>query len=83
MTVACAAWTGIAITFMTEGRTVHGLFTLPVPVLENSTCNVPSRSEHDMYLRGIDLIIIDEASMIPTHALHAIDRCLRDIMQND
>ncbi len=83
MTVACAAWTGIAITFMTEGRTVHGLFKLPVPVLENSTCNVPSRSEHDMYLRGIDLIIIDETSMIPTHALHAIDRCLRDIMQDD
>ena len=28
------------------------------------------------------MIFIDEASMIPNHALHAIDRLLRDIMQN-
>ena len=68
---------------MINGRTVHGLFKLPVPVLENSTCNVPPTSEHADLLRGIDLIIVDEASMIPTHALHAMDRCLRDIMQSD
>ena len=36
--VACATWTGIATTLMILGRTVHGLFKLPVPVLENSTC---------------------------------------------
>jgi len=81
--VACAAWTGIATTLMIDGRTVHGLFKLPVPVLENSTCNVPPTSEHAELLRGINLIIIDEASMIPTHALHAMDRCLQDIMQDD
>ena len=80
--VACAAWTGIATTLMIEGRTVHGLFKLPVPVLENSTCNVPPTSEHAELLRALDLIIIDEASMIPTHALHAIDRCLQDITQD-
>ena len=68
---------------MIDGRTVHRLFKLPVPVLENSTCNVPPTSEHAELLRGIDLIIVDEASMIPTHALHAMDRCLRDIMQDD
>ena len=67
---------------MIEGRTVHGLFKLPVPVLENSTCNVPPTSEHAELLRALDLIIIDEASMIPTHALHAIDRCLQDITQD-
>ena len=83
MKVACAAWTGIATTLMIDGRTVHRLFKLPVPVLENSTCNVPPTSEHAELLRGIDLIIVDEASMIPTHALHAMDRCLRDIMQDD
>ena len=77
--VACAAWTGIATTLMPEGRTVHSLFKLPVPVLENSTCNVAPTSEHAQMLRGVDLFITDEASMIPSHALHAIDRCLQDI----
>ena len=80
--VACAAWTGIATTLMILGRTVHGLFKLPVPVLENSTCKVPPTSEHAELLRALDLIIVDEASMIPTHALHAIDRCLQDITQD-
>ena len=79
--VACAAWTGIATTLMTSGRTIHGLFKLPVPVLENCTCNIPPTSEHADLLRGVDLFIVDEASMIPSHALHAIDRCLQDITQ--
>jgi hypothetical protein len=29
------------------------------------------------------LIIIDEASIIPTPALHAMDRCMQDAMQDD
>lgn len=65
MKVACA---GIATTLMIDGCTVHGLFKLPVPVVENSTCKVPPTSEHAELLRAIDLIIVDEASMIPTHS---------------
>ena len=34
-------------------------------------------------LRSLHLIIIDEASMVPIHALHAIDRLLRDITTHD
>ena len=81
-TVACAAWTGIATTLMTSGRTVHNLFKLPVPVVDNSTCNVSPTSEQAATLRAVDLFIIDEASMIPSHALHAMDRCLQDITQD-
>ena len=33
-------------------------------------------------LRDLHLIIIDEASMIPVHALRAIDLLLRDVMNN-
>ena len=77
--VVCAAWTGIAANLMFDGRTVHSLFKLPVPVLETSTCNVsPTSTQADM-LRRQDLFIIDEALMIPSHALHAIDICLQDI----
>ena len=81
--VAACAWTGIASTLLRHGVTVHNLFKLPVPILENSTCNVSFSSPYADYLRSLDLILIDEASMIPNHALHAIDRLLRDIMQND
>ena len=80
--VACAAWTGIATTLMMCGCAVHSLLKLPVPVLEDSTCNVSRTSHHAELLRGVDLIV-DEASMMPSHALHAMDRCLQDITQDE
>ncbi|XP_047136847.2 uncharacterized protein LOC124813603 [Hydra vulgaris] len=43
---ATAAWTGIAATLLKKGCTLHGLFKLPVPILENSTCNVTPNSIH-------------------------------------
>ena len=47
----------------------------------NSTCNVSPTSMQADLLRSQSLFIIDEASIIPTptHALHAIDRCLQDV----
>ena len=68
--VSCAAWTGIAATLLTEGRTVHSLYKLPVPVVDTSSCNVSPTSEHANFLRNQNMFIIDEASMIPTHALN-------------
>jgi len=44
--VATAAWTGIAATFLGEGRTVHSLFKLPVPLLECSCCNISATSNY-------------------------------------
>jgi hypothetical protein len=62
---------------------VHNLFKLPVPILDTSCCNVAPNSIHATFLRELDLILIDEASMIPNHALHAIDRMLRDILSTE
>ena len=81
--VASSAWTGIAATLLAGGRTVHNLFKLPVPILETSVCHVSPTSVHASYLRSVSLFIIDEASMIPVHALSAIDKMLRDITNND
>ena len=81
--VACADWTGIATTLMICRRTVHSLFKLPIPVLENSTCNVSPTSHHAELLRVVDLFVVDEASMIPSHALHAMNRYLQDITQDE
>ncbi|XP_072047483.1 uncharacterized protein [Amphiura filiformis] len=81
--VAAAAWTGIAATLLRRGRTVHNLFKLPVPILETSTCNISPTSKHAAMIRALHLIIIDEASMVPVHALHAIDKFLRDLTGHD
>ena len=78
--ISCAAWTGIAATLLTEGCTVHSLFKLPVPVVDTSSCNVLPTSQHANVLRNQNIFIIDEASMIPTHALDAIDRILQETL---
>ena len=73
--VSSASWTGIAATLLSgQGRTVHSLFKLPVPVLDTTTCDVAPTSRHAEFLCQQVAFIIDEASMIPTYALHAIDR---------
>jgi hypothetical protein len=82
MPVAASAWTGIAATLLKGGRTVHSLFKLPVPILETSTCNVTPTSIQAKLLRSITMFIIDEASMVPLHALGAIDKMLQDITGN-
>nr|XP_047141044.1 uncharacterized protein LOC101235432 [Hydra vulgaris] len=80
---ATAAWTGIAATLLKNGCTMHGLFKLPVPILETSTCNVTPNSIHGRFLRQISLYLLDEASMIPKYALSAIDKLLQDICNNN
>nr|XP_047124202.1 ATP-dependent DNA helicase pif1-like [Hydra vulgaris] len=80
---ATAAWTGIAATLLKNGCTMHGLFKLPVPILETSTCNVTPNSIHGRFLRQISLYLLDEAFMIPKYALSAIDKLLQDICNNN
>ena len=80
--VAACAWTGIASILLRDGVTVHNLFKLPVPVLDTSSCKISPTYPYAEYIRSLSLILIDEASMIPNEATHAIDRVLRDIMNN-
>ncbi|XP_047142910.1 uncharacterized protein LOC124817143 [Hydra vulgaris] len=75
---ATAAWTGIAATLLKKGCTLHSLIKLPVPILENSTCNVTPSSMHGQYSKQVSLYLLDEASMILKHALNAIDKLLQD-----
>ena len=81
--VAACAWTGIAATLLRGGQTVHSLFKLPVPITDTSTCAIQPSSRQAQLLRDLSLIVIDEASMVPPHALRAIDICLRDITSVD
>ncbi|XP_065642498.1 ATP-dependent DNA helicase PIF1-like [Hydra vulgaris] len=68
---------------LTNRSTLHGLFKLRVPILDNSTCNVTPNSIHGHFLRQVSLFWLDETSIIPKHALNAIERLLKDICNNN
>jgi hypothetical protein len=49
--VVPVASTGIAATLLKGGRTYHSQFKLPVPLLDNSTCNMRPNSKDAEFLR--------------------------------
>jgi len=77
------AFTGIAATLLPNGKTIHKVFGLPVPLFADSTSNIKFQSKEANRLKFVDVFILDEAPMAPRYALEIIDRTLRDIMQND
>ena len=81
--VAVAA-SGIASLLLRGGRTAHNRFGLGINVDEHTTCQYTTtrfcaRTE---ILRRAEIIIWDEAPMSSKHVLHAVNRCLQDIMGN-
>ena len=78
---ASSAWTGIAATLLTRGQTCHSLFKLAIPV-EKSSVDLTDKVLKK-FLRSVIVFIVDEASMIPTHALWVIDCLLRQATDVD
>ena len=81
--VLSVAWTGIASTLLLDGRTVHNIFQIPLDLHESSTSSINLSDKKAKDLRHASIIIWDEAPMAPLHALNAIDRLLRKIMNFD
>lgn len=77
------AFSGIASTLLQGGRTMHNVFKLPVPILEDSVSSITANSADGRLLMSASLIIIDEVSMCPLNALKLIDRLLKDLCQNE
>lgn len=75
------AWTGIASILLPCGTTSHRFFNLPIELNQKGICFLKSRDK--MRLQEVDVVIWDEASMIPRRALEIIDRTLRDIMNKN
>ena len=80
--VSCSAYSGVAATLLENGSTCHSVFKLPVPCIDGSKCHVSPASEYGNILRGIDIFIIDEISMMNKFAFEAIDRMLKDVCKN-
>lgn len=79
LTCIATAFSGIASTLLIGGRTLHNVFKLPIPVLENSVPNISPNSAQGRFINSASLILIDEISMCPLLILKAIDRLLRDL----
>lgn len=76
------ASTGIAANLFEGGKTYFNQFKLVPPLNETSTSNIKNNSSDAEIIRSATAIIWDEATMAPGIALTAIDRILKEIMNN-
>jgi len=75
--LAVAAPTGVAA-INAGGQTIHSLFQLPFgPVLPGRSENGQLSRKKARLLRRIDLLIIDEISMVRADMLDGVDRVMR------
>ncbi|RZC11653.1 hypothetical protein D0Y65_011732, partial [Glycine soja] len=80
--VIIVASSGIASLLLPGGRTAHSRFKIPVPIFEDSTCNIHQGTKLAELLNQTSLIIWDEALMAHKFCFEALDQSLRDIITN-
>ncbi|RZC25470.1 hypothetical protein D0Y65_004248 [Glycine soja] len=81
--VIMVASSGIASLLLPGGRTAHSKFKIPVPVFEDSTCNIHQGTQLAKLLNQTSLIIWDEAPMAHKFCFEALDHSLRDIIKHN
>ena len=74
------ATTGIAANLLDLGRTFHSRLKAPLTLSEESTLQISGQSSLAKLVRMSKLILIDEATMLDSLLLGALDRSLRDLM---
>ncbi|KAF0742356.1 hypothetical protein AaE_008621 [Aphanomyces astaci] len=72
------ALSGLAALLLMGDTTAHSQFKIN----DKSLCHIPKQSSLTKIIRDTKLIVWDEVSMIHKHALEAVDRSLREIMDN-
>lgn len=77
------AFSGIAASLLINGRTVHSMFKLPIPLNKTSSCNVRNGSNDMSILMKAKLLIWDEITLSHVHAVSAVDRFLKDLFKSD
>ncbi|KAH1086729.1 hypothetical protein GYH30_018296 [Glycine max] len=81
--VTMVASSSIASLLLPGGRTAHSKFKIPVPVFEDSTCNIHQGTQLAELLNQTSLIIWDEAPMAHKFCFEALDHSLRDIIKHN
>lgn len=65
-----------------NGTTAHKLYNLPIDLSDDTAICWLNKKQKEI-LFSADVLIWDEASMIPKIALEMVDRTLRDLMKLD
>ena len=76
------AWTGIAAILFDAGQTVHSFFSLPLVITAETVPNIKANSEKGRFMKSIDLVIWDEATIAPSFAFDCIDGFFQDLMNS-
>ena len=79
--VLSTASTANAALLLSQGRTVHSQFKVPLNIHRDSTCNINRGTNLSRLFSQTAIIIIDEVTMLHKYIIEAIDRSLRDILQ--
>jgi hypothetical protein len=80
--IACAS-TGIAALLLPGGMTAHKSFNILNDVNSASAPRIDYQSSYGKKLRDVNLIVIDEVSMLHRDVLNYIDRTLQDLQPTD
>ena len=74
---------GIAATLLLNCRTAHSIFKIPIQLNEDSIYSIKKNSKSGKLFRSCRFIVWDECTMTHKHALEAVDRMVRDIVNKD
>ena len=77
------ATTGIAANLLMLGRTFHSRLKAPLSPTEESVFNIRGQSALAELIRMAKLLMVDEATMLDRYQLEALDRTLRDVMEDE
>ncbi|XP_071699106.1 uncharacterized protein [Rutidosis leptorrhynchoides] len=81
--VLVVASSGIASLLLPSGRTALSRFKLPLVLTDESMCNVKKNTQMAKLLQKTNLILWDEAPTNNRRCFEALDRSLRDILDNN
>uniref|UniRef100_A0AC34QAX8 ATP-dependent DNA helicase n=1 Tax=Panagrolaimus sp. JU765 TaxID=591449 RepID=A0AC34QAX8_9BILA len=81
--VKVMAWSGVAASIYPNGQTCHKTFQLDVPFNPDSNSNASFTNDAGKQLIKMDVLIIDEISMVPKHAFNKFDEKLRELMRTN
>jgi hypothetical protein len=69
--VLCVASSAIAALLLDLGRTTHSRFKVPIPIHEQSNCNIGKQTQLADVIQKTKLIIFDEVPMQHCHVVEA------------
>lgn len=80
--VAVTASTGIAATVLIGGRTLHSTFWIPLEVTDKTESRVKAHKEYAEPIKQVELVFVDEISMLHRDVLKYLDTMFKDVCNN-